>query len=59
MIKTADLLTTAQVAILLGKSVRTVNRMAESGALPIAMKVPGKTGAYLFRPEDVDALRTP
>ena len=58
MTQTTHLLTSAQVASLLGKSVRTVNRMAKSGDLPIAMKVSAATGAYLFRPEDVEALRT-
>ena len=58
MTKSPDLLTTAQVANLLGKSVRTVNRMAEAGNLPPAIKVPGKTGAYLFHRADAERLRT-
>ncbi|HZQ33747.1 MAG TPA: helix-turn-helix domain-containing protein [Mycobacterium sp.] len=53
----AELLTAPQVALLLGKSVRTVHRLVESGALPVAQKLPGPNGAFLFREEDVTALR--
>ena len=52
----AELLTSVQVAILLGKSARTVHRMAEAGTLPVAHKLPGPNGAFLFRREDIDAL---
>ena len=39
-------------------TVRTVQRLAASGALPVAHKLPGQTGAFLFSPADVDdALR--
>ncbi len=41
------MLSAAQVAELLGKSARTIQRMAEAGDLP-AEKMPGLTGAYLF-----------
>jgi excisionase family DNA binding protein len=58
MSQSAHLLSTAQVAELLGKSTATVKRMALAGTLPPAMKLPGETGAYLFRVEDVEALRT-
>lgn len=51
-----ELLTSVQVAILLGKSARTVHRMAEAGTLPVAQKLPGPNGAFLFRREDVDRL---
>lgn len=50
------LLTAPQVGRLIGKSGRTVVRMAEAGHLPIAQKLPGPNGAYLFRPSDVDKL---
>lgn len=57
-----DLLTTAQVAEILGTSVPTVNRLALKGKLPAAHKLPGPTGAYLFHRTTVDAYiasRTP
>lgn len=50
-----ELLTSAQASLLLAKSGRTVQRMAEAGALPIAQKLPGPNGAYLFRRSDVEA----
>ena len=43
-----ELLTTAQVSELTGLSVTHINRMALDGRLPIAQKLPGRTGAYLF-----------
>ena len=49
-------LTSSQVAERLGKDVATVKRMAADGRLPVAAKVPGRTGAYLFDPEQIDAL---
>lgn len=45
---------TADVAKILGVSVRTVHRMAESGDLPFEVKVPGPRGAYVF---DEDAIK--
>jgi hypothetical protein len=64
-----DLLTSTQVGQLIGKSGRTVQRMADKGEIAPAQKLPGPNGAYLFRraevarflacePED-SALRTP
>jgi excisionase family DNA binding protein len=50
------LLSTAETADRLGVSVSTVTRLAESGRLPIAHRMPGKTGAMLFEEADVDAL---
>ena len=52
----SDLLTTAQVASILGVSRRQVNRMVASGKLTPAQKLEGQTGAHLFRP---DALPVP
>jgi excisionase family DNA binding protein len=43
------LLTTTQAAALLGKSARTVQRLAESGDLEAAQKLAGPNGAYLFK----------
>ena len=51
-----ELLTATQVGSLIGRSGRTVVRMAEAGKLAIAAKLPGPSGAYLFRRSDVDAL---
>lgn len=51
-----DLLTSPQVALRLGKSIRTVHRLAESGALVPTQKLPGPNGAFLFRRTDVERL---
>lgn len=51
---TADLLTTAEVAVLLGKAIPTINRWAATGQLPVALRLPGRTGANLFRRSDVE-----
>ncbi len=48
-----NLLTTTQVAALLGVSVRTVHRMVAAGHLDPAVKAPGTRGAYLFDPDSV------
>lgn len=52
----ADLLTTAQVADLLGVTVATVNRWALLGKATPVRKLPGPTGAYLYERAEVDAL---
>lgn len=41
---------------ILGKSGRTIARMAATGQLPYAMKLPGPKGAYLFRRSAIEAL---
>lgn len=43
-------MTTAEVGAVLGKSARTVQRMAESGELAYMKKLPGPNGSYLFDP---------
>lgn len=48
------LLTMAQATERVGKSRRTVERWIAAGRLTPAHKLPGKTGAQLFRIEDVD-----
>jgi len=53
---TRPLITTAEAAELLGVHVGTVSRMVASGRLTPSFKVPGKTGAFLFDPTDVEAL---
>lgn len=54
-----ELMTSPEVGHLLGKSARTVQRMADSGLLPVAQKLPGPNGAYLFARSDVEALLAP
>lgn len=49
---TGQMLTTPQVARLLGVSVRTVQRLARIGQLPCG-KLAGETGAYVFDERDV------
>ena len=51
-----ELLTTSQVAVILRKPVGTVNRWASEGRLAFERKLPGRTGAYLFRRADVERL---
>jgi excisionase family DNA binding protein len=46
----ADLLTTAEVAELVGKTIATVNRWAAAGLLPCAAQANGR----LYRRRDVD-----
>lgn len=53
---TNDLIGTDEAAQLLGVSRPTVKRKAKAGTLPVAIKMPGHTGAYLFRRADVEAL---
>jgi excisionase family DNA binding protein len=51
-----QLISSSQVAELIGKSVRTVHRMAESGELP-AIKVQGPSGitaTYVFDLDEVE-----
>jgi excisionase family DNA binding protein len=53
----ADLVTSAEAAPVLGVSVPTVNRYAASGRLRYVKKLPGRTGAYLFHREEIEAER--
>lgn len=53
----ADLLTSPEVAAELGITLRTVQRMAKRGRLPVAQKLPGQRGAYLFSREVVELVR--
>lgn len=55
--QTQDLIPTATVAKMLGKSVATINRWAAEGdRLKPAIDMGGRTGARLFRRSDVEAL---
>lgn len=56
---TGELLTSPQAGAVLGKSARTVQRMADAGEILVAQKLPGPNGAYLFRRDDVEALLSP
>jgi excisionase family DNA binding protein len=49
-----DMLTTSQVAEILGKSTRRVSQLVKSGRLHPALKLEGIRGAYLFEPQAVD-----
>lgn len=53
---TPDLIPTSEVAEIMGKSVRTVHRLIQSGDLKPALKIAGQSGAYLFNRSDVEAL---
>jgi len=53
---TTTLITTRQAAEVLGKSERTVQRMATSGQLPYVQRLAGPTGVYLFDPDVVHEL---
>lgn len=51
------LLTSPEVALLLGKSTRTVHRLVTSKELIPAQKLPGPNGAFLFDPNVVEMYR--
>jgi excisionase family DNA binding protein len=49
-----DTKTTAEAAAALGVHVKTVHRMVNEGRLTPLLKVPGRTGAYIFAASEVD-----
>lgn len=49
--------TTHEVASQLSVDRSTVRRLVDRGVLTPTMKLPGKTGAYLFDRSDVEALK--
>jgi hypothetical protein len=51
---TDDLIGTVEAAARADVSLPTIKKAAQLGALRVAVKMPGRTGAYLFRPRDVD-----
>lgn len=53
---TARLLSSGQVAKMLGLHVRKVQRMAESGELPYIDKLPGLNGRYVFDASVIDVI---
>lgn len=52
-----ELVSTAEAARIIGRHVRTIHRAVADGRLTPITKIEGKTGAYLFRRADVEALR--
>ena len=51
-----DLIGAAEAAEIAGVKRSTITRWADTGRLPTVTKLPGQTGAYLFRRSDVEAL---
>ena len=51
-----DLMSTAEAADRLGISIATLNRWAKNGAVAPIVQAPGRTGARMFRREDIEAL---
>jgi len=56
MSTSANLATVAEAAAALSTSRFSILRLVRSGRLVPVQKLPGRTGAYLFAREDVDAL---
>lgn len=56
VIEQDELLTSTQAGAILGRSGRTVTRMADAGKIPVAQRLPGPNGANLYRRSDVEAL---
>lgn len=54
-----DLINSAEAARMLDVSRATVLRLARSGRIKAAYRGEGPTGAYLFRREDIEAIRVP
>lgn len=52
-----ELLTTAQVAETLDKTVQTINRYVREGRLTATMQLPGDNGARLFHPAEIERFR--
>ena len=46
----------AEAARMCGRTVATMNRWAAAGLLPVALRLPGRTGANLFKRRDVERL---
>lgn len=52
----SDLIGTKEAAELIGCTVSTLTRRAQLGRVNPAMKLPGETGAYLWRRSDIEAM---
>ena len=53
----SELMSSTEVAATLGVTRSTVNRWASMGALPVAMKLPGRLGMYLYDRAEIEALK--
>lgn len=53
-----ELLTSAEARNRLGMSRTAFGRRVLAGEIPAAGRLPGRTGAWLFDPETIDALAT-
>lgn len=53
------LITSPEAGRIIGKSARTIQRMADAEEIPVAQKLPGPNGAYLFDREVIEAMVTP
>lgn len=58
MTESRDLIGSTEAAAITGADARTIQRWAATGTLAPAVKLPGRTGAYLFHRADVEALAT-
>lgn len=47
----------AEAARIIGVNRNTISKLALNGELPTSVELPGRTGARLFRLEDVEAYR--
>jgi predicted DNA-binding transcriptional regulator AlpA len=56
-VSNADLVTTAEAVQITGRTRWSLYRLVKQGRLPVAMKLPAATGAYMFDRADVEALR--
>jgi excisionase family DNA binding protein len=54
----SDLIGADEAGDIAGASRATVKRAAIAGELPYALKMPGRTGAYLFHRADVEQWAT-
>ena len=51
-----DLIRSREAAEILHRDIRTVHRWVEDGRLPVAVRVPGYRGGYLFHRRAIEAF---
>lgn len=51
-----EFITVQEAAEILGWSTTTMHRRIADGTLPVAQKLSGRTGAYIFRRSDVEEI---
>ena len=51
-----ELILATDAGAILGKSARTVSRLAEAGQIPFIQKLAGPRGAYVFRRVDIERI---